>query len=81
MCSRVHVYVRMCAHFNSDLLRACHGMHVEVRGQLAVVSVLLPCGSWESQSGRQACGKCLSSLCHLTGPELFLILLRSQAVL
>lgn len=36
-------------------LCACHRTHEEVRGQLTVVpALLLPCGSWELNSGHQA---------------------------
>jgi len=46
-------------------------MSMEVRGQLVGVgSPLSPCGSWESNSGRQLGSKHLHVLSLLTSPEL-----------
>lgn len=43
----------------------CHGISMAVRRQLAGAGSLLPCGSWEMNSGHQAWCWCLYPLSHL----------------
>ena len=61
---------------NLSVLHVClsvHIAHVEVRGQLAGVTSLPPCGSWGSSSGAQAWCQTPLPLNHLLGPRNFYI--------